>query len=335
MIGFSTARRSQFRSGTSTCNVVEGNFIGTNAADANLGNLSCVSIIGRSGNTIGGTTANVIGFNTIVVIEQGCVQSNLIAGNFIGTDAGGDKLGNPWVSCSAVPRATRSAGTISAAANIIGFSTRACRSAGSVNYGENVVLGNFIGTDDSRRQTLGNCHRHRLSAFPGPTRSAAGPPPPPTSSASAATRVSRSSRPRGTLVEGNFIGTDAAGHNLANALGVGHRQLLPLDSTIGGTAAGGGQYHRPQHRRRRSSPFSGSGDTIRGNSIYGNSQDIVLRRLSRQRRPGRPVEPVLFSPPPSSTAINYTVTGTVGDVYIIDFYGNSPLPGLMGALLGR
>ena len=89
-------------------NLVEGNYIGTNAAGtAALGNYNGVAVY-SAGNTIGGMTAgagNVIsgsyGFDAIsgtdagvgVLIEGSAASGNLVEGNFIGTDKTGTIAG--------------------------------------------------------------------------------------------------------------------------------------------------------------------------------------------------------------------------------------------------
>ena len=75
--------------------MVLGNFIGTNASGANLGNTGDGVLIDSvaSNNTIGG--ANTIGFNGtgIEILGSGAI-SNVVLGNFIGTNASGANLGN-------------------------------------------------------------------------------------------------------------------------------------------------------------------------------------------------------------------------------------------------
>ena len=84
--------------GSAAGNLVEGNFIGTDAAGDNLGNGTGVYVIGATGNTIGGTTAaaaNIIGFSSGPAIQLlSSSTSNLVEGNDIGTDAAGANLGN-------------------------------------------------------------------------------------------------------------------------------------------------------------------------------------------------------------------------------------------------
>src|SRR5262249_53396515 len=78
-------------------NPVEGNFIGTDITESNaIGNVGTgISIgFGASNNTVGGTTPgarNIISANSIDGIAMGGIgtDSNLVEGNYIGTDATG------------------------------------------------------------------------------------------------------------------------------------------------------------------------------------------------------------------------------------------------------
>jgi hypothetical protein len=76
-------------------NVVKGNYFGTNAAGtAALGNQTGVWLFSTAvGNTIGGTTVgarNVISGNNVgLLIQVAGSSSNIVMGNFIGTDAAG------------------------------------------------------------------------------------------------------------------------------------------------------------------------------------------------------------------------------------------------------
>ena len=84
---------------TATGNVVQGNYIGVNAAGtAALPNTNLVGGIqvtnGASGNTIGGAVAgagNVVSGNTqhAITVGAGTANDNVIQGNFIGTDPTG------------------------------------------------------------------------------------------------------------------------------------------------------------------------------------------------------------------------------------------------------
>ena len=95
-----------------TGNVVLGNFIGTDVSGANLGNVNGQHLITTTpNNTIGG--ANTIGRNGSGIIILGSAHTgNVVLGDYIGTDASGDNLGNggDGVLISRSRRTTRSAG---------------------------------------------------------------------------------------------------------------------------------------------------------------------------------------------------------------------------------
>ncbi len=84
---------------TGVSNVVEGNFIGTDAAGDPWAMREGVIIANIGSNTIGGTAAgsgNTIGFSSSagVSITGSSAKSNVLEGNFIGTNAAGANLGN-------------------------------------------------------------------------------------------------------------------------------------------------------------------------------------------------------------------------------------------------
>jgi hypothetical protein len=149
-------------------NTIQGNFIGTDVTGTNaLGNgTEGIEITGgvASGNLVGGTTAaasNIISGNIDdgVVISAGPgqqVSSNAVQGNFIGTDVTGTKaLGNlDGVQLSANGNNTVG-GTATGSRNIISGNNR----DGVLMEGpetDSVVQGNFIGTDVTGANALGN-----------------------------------------------------------------------------------------------------------------------------------------------------------------------------------
>ena len=209
----------EFSSGAFS-NVVLGNFIGTNASGANLGNIGAGVLIdsGAFNNTIGGAgnAANTIGFNgTGIDITGSGVTGNVVLGNFIGTNASGANLGNTGAGVLIDSGASNN--TIGQA-NTIGFNGTGIEfSSGAFS---NVVQGNFIGTN-ARGANLGNTGYGVLidsGAFNN-TIGGAG---------NAANTIGfnidgidiTGSGVTGNVVQGNFIGTDAGGANLGNSEGV-------------------------------------------------------------------------------------------------------------------
>jgi len=144
--------------------VVEGNYVGTNAAGTGaLPNGEGIEIHGGQNNVIGGGTAaarNVISgnANTGVRIEFPSTTSNFLRGNYIGLDATGAKP---------LPNSRGVEIRDGAFDNVIGGSSAGYGNVISANAGDgiamrdsgthlNLVLGNLVGTDASGTKARGN-----------------------------------------------------------------------------------------------------------------------------------------------------------------------------------
>ncbi len=237
-----------FGSGTAG-NVVQGNFIGTDPTGTNtLGNGSSGVMIVGPGNTIGGTLAgagNVISGNQAggVTMFGNGTTSNLVQGNFIGTDSSGTKaLGNGASGVSISSGATNNTigGTSAAARNVISANAREGVTIWIAN--QNLVQGNYIGTDRTGTKALGNSSVGMV-LFGAATNNTIG-----GSVAGAGNVISANSGGglaivgNGTmnnLVQGNFIGTGSSG---TAALGNKNNGVAiaagATGNTIGGTSAG-------------------------------------------------------------------------------------------------
>ncbi|HTC94262.1 MAG TPA: hypothetical protein VK699_12550 [Terriglobales bacterium] len=149
-------------SGTNA-NLVQGNFIGLNAAGngalGNSGNGVSVSS-NATNNVIGGTTIaarNVISGNVNNGVLLASTTANLVQGNFIGTDSSGNfALGN-HMSGVAIASAVGNVidGAATGTGNVISgnFSDGVSFSGGA---GSNNVQGNFIGLNAAGNAALGN-----------------------------------------------------------------------------------------------------------------------------------------------------------------------------------
>lgn len=240
-------------------NVVEGNFIGTDAtgtialASGNNGGTAGVALeSSASNNTVGGTAAgagNVISGNLEGVRVVGG-QGAVIEGNFIGTDATGTTAVPNNVNGIEIDGGSNTTvgGTAVGAGNLISGNSE----EGVVDAGTgDVIQGNRIGTNAAGTAALGNGHGGILLT---PTANnitiggtAAGAGNLISGNTYAGIEVNGSSS---VMIEGNRIGTDAAGTvALGNGLNAGnppsfHTDGIYLDAvtdvTIGGTAAGAG-----------------------------------------------------------------------------------------------
>jgi hypothetical protein len=229
---------------TGNGNEVLGNLIGTDAAGTAAlpnGTGGGVTLFG-SGNTIGGVTArarNIIAGNKgngVTLGSFALASGNLVVGNFIGLDVTGTAaLGNQNGVAISLGSNNTIGGTTPGARNVISGN----RSDGVTVIGlSNVVQGNFIGTDRTGMQALGNAQGVVITGGPGNTIGG--------TAAGAGNVIAGNAgdgillADSGNLVQGNYIGTDRTGtHALGNVRGV-HVSSSGSDSVIGGTTTGAG-----------------------------------------------------------------------------------------------
>jgi parallel beta-helix repeat protein len=233
-------------SGT-TGNVVTGTLIGTNVQGAhavpNNGGAGVFIWGGASHNTVGGTTAaarNVISGNNSetsgVAIES---PSNLVEGNYIGTDSTGKNAVGNGEGVFLGPGATGNTigGTTAAARNII--SANNSYGVQIYNTSNNVVEGDFIGIDASGSLPLGNNeYGYGVTIYGSSGNTIGG------TAAGAGDVISGNTSygviiysSSGNLVEGDLIGVTAAGNAPLGNGGDGVLFFESSQNTIGGTIA--------------------------------------------------------------------------------------------------
>jgi hypothetical protein len=151
-----------------TGNIIQGNYIGLNAAGtAGLGNglatgdSAGIGVSDASANTIGGTAAgagNVISGNNGAGIYMivATASSNVVQGNFIGTDRSGTvAVGNYWEGIYLQQAATNQiGGSAGGAGNLI--SGNNAQGIFLTNASWNVIQGNSIGTKVDGTNNLAN-----------------------------------------------------------------------------------------------------------------------------------------------------------------------------------
>jgi titin len=254
-------------------NLIEGNMIGTDVGGTNpLGNAdSGVLITGANSNTVGGKTVvarNVISANGRygVHIDDGSLD-NVVEGNFIGTDSSGAKpLGNAdsGVYVDQSSNVNTIGGSVAGAGNTISANSNRGVFLDTSSEG-NVIEGNMIGTDVTGTLALGNRQSGVYIAdgandnvVGGTTVLARN-----VISANGHYGVNIDKGTSGTLVEGNYIGTDASG---SKPLGNGDSGVIIQNASdsnvIGGTATGAGN--------------TVSGNTLRGVRIDTGSEKNVV-----------------------------------------------------------
>ena len=259
-------------------NQVQGNYIGTNAdGTVALGNgLSGINLLRSSNNTIGGSSLaahNIISGNKSEGVTIGTVSedvtiiesNNVVQGNYIGTDVTGTMaLGNATNGVDIEG--------VGASDNTIGGTADGARNVISGNQGfgvligapKNVVRGNYIGTDVTGQTALGNIPGG-VELVSGADGSTIG------GTTDGARNVISGNQNDGvlilgsnTVVQGNSIGTNAAGNApLPNAIGV--EIINGSANMIGGPT--------PMPGQGVGNLISGNfnGVTISGTSATGNS----------------------------------------------------------------
>jgi hypothetical protein len=234
IIGFNTTVGVSLSGTAALPDVIEGNRIGTDLSGANLANALGV-FVGDGNNTIGGTLggeSNVIGFSTSagVSISGAAATGNVLTGNYIGTDANVDRLGNT-IGVDIESDGNTVGGSISGLANVFGFNSLV---GVQISGTRNQVLGNSVGTDaaglnlangvgiaiSGGNNTVGGSIQGDANVIGF--------------NALAGISISGGSA-TGNVIIGNFVGTDSARANLGDAVGI---SIASGNNTIGGATSG-------------------------------------------------------------------------------------------------
>jgi hypothetical protein len=336
-----------------TGNVIAGNKIGTDVtgtqALANGG--GGVALIAGPSNNIIGTSGhdsdnagerNVISGNSLnftdgILVNAGC-SNNVIAGNYIGTDVTGmHRLSNGASGISVGGDhtfiGTDANGVASAATrNVISGNVFVGVGIGSASAHDNVVAGNYIGTDATGTAALGNTHGVWISD--GATNNTVG-----GTTAAARNIISANGNGNGpvevglfhqgtsgNVVEGNYIGTDVNGSALGGATGVFIQDTS--NNTIGGVVPGAGNLIAGTTGLGgvvlvQDTGSTTSGDSILGNSIHDNAGGGIVLGSGANNNQAAP----LLTAAQSGLGIT-VVTGTVTSVpsatIRVEFFANAP-----------
>jgi hypothetical protein len=261
-----------------SANVVQGNLIGTDFTGTRaLGNWVGISIsAGATDNTVGGilsTERNVISGNggDGVAISGAGTSRNVFLGNYIGIGANGAAIGNAGSGVNVYNSNDNTiGGTISGAGNVIS----ANGGEGIIIAGQarnNVVQGNFIGTDSTGTAALGNSGNGvNLYFTNNNTIGGATPGARNIISGNGIEGVPISGGASNNSVQGNFIGTDITGTRILGNRFSGVGLFNTSDNTIGGTASGAGNLISGNGANGVTIYPQTSGNLVQGNLIGTN-----------------------------------------------------------------
>ena len=257
-------------------NLVQGNFVGVDATGSNglPNSYDGLTIDGAADNLVGGANGgNVISGNSgngVLLVDSGG-GANSVQGNLIGTDSSGKKA-----------VANAQAGIfIQVPGNVIGGPTAALRNVISGNsqngifiYGastsNNWIEGNYIGADITGQAALGNGYAG-IAVSNAPANTIGG------ITAGAGNLISANgdsgitlggSLATATVIQGNYIGTDATGSRALGNTNGGIYLYGSGTNSIGGAVAGAGNLISGNFREGISVGDPGAnGNVIQGNFI--------------------------------------------------------------------
>ncbi|MGP0067962.1 MAG: Ig-like domain repeat protein [Isosphaeraceae bacterium] len=339
-------------------NVVAGNFVGTDATGTKpLGNVQTGVFVAGYQNRIGAdghdadpsAERNIISGNTEVGVGLQGGGQNVVAGNFIGTDVTGTQpLGNGYIGVDLYDSDGNLIGT-----DGDGVGDAAERNIISANQGDgvdvgigsdnNVVAGNYIGTDVTGTQPLGNS-RAGINVNYGSSFNRIGTDGQSVDNVGEANVIScnggqidlGSGAPgQDNLVAGNFVGTDVNGNPIPGATtGSGIDVEGDSNDQIGGSPTLANTIANNLHGVVVSG--ASTGVSIRANRIFDNGPglgidlggDGVTLNNSHAGQPG-PNNwqnfPVLSTAVAgSATRVIGTLNSTPNSTFTLDFYANDP-----------
>ncbi len=349
-------------SGTSG-NLVDGNKIGTNATgSAPLANGNASASIkyaglqisqGAQSNVIGGTTSaarNIISGNAGQGVYLGDfgTTSNVVEGNYIGTDLNGTNhiANNQGIGIYNSAGSNTIGGTIAGAGNVISGNTgdgiaMAGTDAGqTVGPAQNVIAGNSIGVSSTGTTALangnqgvdifGSAQSNTIGGLTAGSRNLI------SGNSQAGVFISQAGT-NANLIEGNWIGLGAASASLANAnTGVTIYNASQLNA-VGGSAAGAGNIIADNQGIgvglfNNDTPSDTIKNSLSENSIYGNTSSGISLNSSAnngQAAPSLTSAVTGTSTNPSGTTIVGKLLSAASTQYRIEYFA-SPSGGTQG-----
>ena len=312
---------------SATGTVIQGNYVGLNAAgSAAIPNTEDGIHTGwASTSVIGGTAAgagNVVSGNGRTGITPG--NNDLVQGNYIGTDASGMNV-VPNISFGVLSGAQNVTfgGTAAGAGNLIAGTGLGIELAASASGW--LIQGNLIGTDktgSAKLSSLGSGIILQNSATGntiGGTAAGAGN----VIAGAAAYGIYVFESANANTIQGNFVGTNAAGTAAIGNTGVGIRVADGSDNVVGGPLGGtdAAAGNLVANNAGGGILVTAAGTAIRFNRVYDNAGFNIQVSTS----PPAPAAPGIASVvvTAAGTRVTGTLVGTPSTTYAIDFYDSA------------
>src|SRR5665213_300271 len=229
-------------------NLVQGNFVGVDATGSNAlpNTANGLAMDGATANLVGGANGgNVISGNSgngILVVDAGG-GANKVQGNLIGPDSSGkNPLGNAQAGLYIQTPANLIGGLTAPLRNVISGNLQNGIVVYDTTSSNNLIEGNYIGADITGQAAMGN-GIEGVAITNAPVNTIGGP-------AKGAGNVISANGDSGillggswaaaTVIQGNYIGTDATGGNALGNLNGGISLYGSGTNLIGGAVAGAG-----------------------------------------------------------------------------------------------
>ncbi|HVX13888.1 MAG TPA: DUF4214 domain-containing protein [Pirellulales bacterium] len=313
---------------------ITADYLGTDptGATASPNGANGVELTGASNSFIGQAVpgaGNLISGNTAdAVFVDAASSQNVVAGNLIGTNATGETgLGNTVNGVEIRGFDNTVGGTTSAARNVVssngafGIFLNAFNPADPAvpSAYDNLVEGNLVGTDATGSNPLGNA-ADGVELQSGTYGNTIGGTAPGADNVIAASSGHYSglvvdTTSHNNTIEGNFIGTNAAGASLGNPGGV---YIFGPDNTIGGNAPGAA--NTIANNIYGVVIDGGAQNLISRNSIFANTALGIDLFSGGNNNQAAPVLAAAYSG--AGTTVSGSLTSAANTTYTVEFFAN-------------
>lgn len=310
-------------------NVIEGNYIGTDSTGQ----------LARGNNLTGGGESGIITQDANTTIKNNLISGNagiglllagtgaVVQGNKIGTDATGTvALGNDGAGIYVIDGKSTIGGSTTATRNIISANGEYGIDFATTAAVDNLVEGNYIGTDATGASALGNTWAG-VVVFGGASGTIIGGTKLGTGNVISGNlqdgvliEDTSNGNATGNVVEGNYIGLAAGGtQSLFN--GGNGVTINASGNMVGGQAKGAGNFIQNNHGAGVD-VAGGTGDSIFGNSIYLNGGGGIV--LAPGANHNQPAPQITFAKAETAdTVIEGALLAAPNTTYTIEFFASA------------